>query len=89
MDIPTNQHEAKRLGSTRYYTGEPCVHGHDAPRYTTSRRCIVCSHAAAGEYNRAHPEIAAGWARDWYHRNPDHARQLCRTRNRRWREARA
>lgn len=31
------------LGFRRYYTGESCVNGHDAPRKTKSAGCIVCT----------------------------------------------
>lgn len=32
------------LGFSRYYTGEPCISGHDAPRKTKSSACLTCSH---------------------------------------------
>jgi group I intron endonuclease len=44
-DLPRTRTEAKRLGAKKYFTGDPCTHGHIAPRYTKGQ-CVVC---AAGE----------------------------------------
>jgi hypothetical protein len=41
MEIVTRK-EAARQGLTRYYTGKPCSHGHDAERYTHITRCVEC-----------------------------------------------
>lgn len=34
--------KAKRLGSTYYYTGKPCKHGHLSPRLSSNRACFTC-----------------------------------------------
>ncbi len=36
--------EAIAAGLKRYYTGEPCKHGHVAERYTTTSGCLECVH---------------------------------------------
>lgn len=41
-DLPRTRTEAKRLGARKYFTGEPCTHGHIAPRYTKGQ-CVVCA----------------------------------------------
>ena len=44
MDIsklPKTRAEAKATGATHYFTGEPCKHGHVAPRKTKGA-CIEC-----------------------------------------------
>lgn len=33
---------AKNLGLPHYFTGEPCNHGHVAPRLVSTRQCIEC-----------------------------------------------
>lgn len=33
---------AQLKGKKRFYTGEPCVHGHDSERYVSSGGCIDC-----------------------------------------------
>lgn len=41
MDYPKTRKEAKELGATHYYTGEPCIRGHIALRKTKGA-CIEC-----------------------------------------------
>lgn len=41
MDYPKTRKEAKALGATHYFTGEPCVRGHVAPRKTKGA-CVEC-----------------------------------------------
>jgi group I intron endonuclease len=41
-DLPRTRTEAKRMGAKKYFTGEPCTHGHVAPRYTKGQ-CVVCA----------------------------------------------
>jgi hypothetical protein len=41
--LPTTRNEALGNGSTYYFTGEKCIHGHRAPRYTSTRRCVQCA----------------------------------------------
>lgn len=37
-----NRAEAQAAGIGKYYTGEPCLRGHVAPRYTQSGTCCQC-----------------------------------------------
>src|SRR5947209_2400392 len=39
---PRSQSDAQRLGCDRYFTGQPCRHGHIAPRYTSTTNCLRC-----------------------------------------------
>lgn len=41
MEYPKTRKEAKELGATHYYTGEPCKHGHVALRKTKGS-CVEC-----------------------------------------------
>jgi group I intron endonuclease len=41
-DMPRTRTEAKRIGAKKYFTGDPCTHGHVAPRYTKGQ-CVVCA----------------------------------------------
>lgn len=34
--------EAAEAGRLRYYTGRPCLNGHDSERYTKSGACCRC-----------------------------------------------
>jgi hypothetical protein len=40
-NLPKTRAEAKATGATHYFTGEPCKHGHIAPRKTKGA-CIEC-----------------------------------------------
>lgn len=40
-NLPKTRKEAQALGATHYFTGEPCKHGHIAPRKTKGA-CIEC-----------------------------------------------
>lgn len=40
------------LGFSRYYTGEECIKGHDAPRKTKSSACLTCSHEKLRERHK-------------------------------------
>lgn len=42
MDLPPTYSAAIAIGSTRYFTGTPCVHGHIAPRRTKNSHCCKC-----------------------------------------------
>lgn len=35
--------EARRRGLPWYYTGKPCVNGHDAQRYVSNQSCLACT----------------------------------------------
>ena len=39
--LPKSRAEAKATGAKHYFTGEPCKHGHVAPRKTKGA-CIEC-----------------------------------------------
>jgi hypothetical protein len=34
---------AKEIGSARYFTGNPCKHGHVSERLTINGSCVECS----------------------------------------------
>lgn len=40
-NLPKTRAEAKAIGATHYFTGEPCKHGHIAPRKTKGA-CVEC-----------------------------------------------
>ena len=80
MDIaslPKNRTEAKNLGAKYYFTGEPCKHGHIAPRKTRGS-CLNClktewerSKETRSEYFKKYNKSEAGQKakRKYYERN--------------------
>lgn len=65
-DLPKTRKEAQALGATHYFTGEPCKHGHIAPRKTKGA-CVEClkvewarAHETRADYFRAYNQSEAG-----------------------------
>jgi hypothetical protein len=53
-DLPRTRTEAKAQGARKYFTGEPCAHGHIAARYVKGM-CVAC----AAEEQRAKAKKAS------------------------------
>ena len=78
-NLPTTREEAKKTGSKYYFTGQPCKHGHIAPRKTKGA-CIEClkvewvkGNEARAEYFREYSKSDAGQKakKEYYQRNKD------------------
>ena len=41
--IPSTRSEAKAVGASHYFTGEPCRNNHIEPRFTGSGVCMACA----------------------------------------------
>ena len=91
MDItqlPTTRAEAKAIGAKHYFTGEPCKHGHIAPRKTKGAciECLKTEWRAAAEtragyflnYNR--DERVKDRKHAWYQENREQVIQAAATR---------
>ena len=75
MDYPKTRKEAKALGATHYFTGDPCGRGHVAPRKTKGA-CIECMKedwATDNERRKSKPKSDAAKAagRRYYDKNKD------------------
>lgn len=60
-DLPSTRSEAKETGSKWYFTGNPCPHGHVAPRMTTSGGCRTCAYARTAAYLSKKWEESSEW----------------------------
>jgi hypothetical protein len=40
--LPVSRTDARSRGLARFFTGESCIHGHIAPRYTSTTNCVEC-----------------------------------------------
>ena len=78
-NLPKTRAEAKVIGAAYYFTGEPCKHGHIAPRKTKGA-CVECLKAewqrgneTRDEYFREYNQSEAGQKakRGYYARNKD------------------
>lgn len=75
MEYPRTRKEAKASGASHYFTGEPCVRGHIAPRKTKGA-CIEClkeDWAKDNEKRKEKPksEAAKAAGRRYYERNKE------------------
>lgn len=78
-NLPKTRAEAKAAGAKYYFTGEPCKHGHIAPRKTKGA-CVECLKAewakgneTRAEYFREYNRSEAGQKakRQYYEKNKD------------------
>lgn len=76
-NLPRTRKEAQAIGAKYYFTGEPCKHGHVAPRKTKGS-CVEClkvewekGNATRAEYFQNYNKSAAGQKakREYYERN--------------------
>lgn len=74
--LPSSRAEAKAVGSSRYFTGLPCKHGHVSPRLTSGGNCIACWNA----WQKDNRDKVTGYKRSWEAANPE-KRDAC---TRRW-----
>jgi 5-methylcytosine-specific restriction endonuclease McrA len=56
---PRSAKEARQLGLTKYYTGEPCRHGHVEWRQVSNNSCMACQRATVARYAARHPDKVA------------------------------
>jgi 5-methylcytosine-specific restriction endonuclease McrA len=86
--LPKSRAEAKAMGAKYYFTGEPCKHGHVAPRKTKGA-CTEClrvdwekTNVTRAEYFRQYNQRAPVKDRknDWYVANRDKVIQAAATR---------
>lgn len=87
-NLPKTRAEAKTLGAAYYFTGEPCKHGHIAPRKTKGA-CVEClkvewekSNRTRAEYFRQYNQREEVKERkhEWYQENRDQVVSAAATR---------
>lgn len=69
-----SREDARGNGLSQFFTGQPCKHGHIAPRYVSYGGCVICSAQAALSYQKVlyqtDPEEAQRRQRLYVARNP-------------------
>lgn len=55
--MPRTRADAIAVGAVKYFTGEPCLHGHIAPRYTSMGGCLRCLRPQLPNKYRAAPNV--------------------------------
>jgi 5-methylcytosine-specific restriction endonuclease McrA len=86
--LPSTRKEAKVLGSTRYFTGVSCKHGHVAKRDTSSGACVACSEQwrkdnpeKTHRWYKEHPEECKAQREAWAKARPDRAKAIRKKSN--------
>ena len=69
--------EAKAQGLKRYFTGNPCNHGHIAERFVSSRECIGCAKEKNAAQYAKNPEKRREIARIYAAENPEKVKASC------------
>ena len=62
--------EAKTQGLTRYFTGNPCVHGHVDERLVVNKTCLTCSAISSEKAKAKKPQKYHMLRKDWRQSNP-------------------
>ena len=75
--------QAREKGLARYFTGQPCKHGHVAERRVVGRCCITCADKTARSWAKQNQERVKEISAEWNFRNKD--KEAARARQ--WRKA--
>lgn len=78
---PKTRAEALRAGVTKYFTGEPCKHGHLSNRKAHSSECIACSKEYLKKFHLEKPEKAKGYRRTFNSKPENKLKQNTRARS--------
>lgn len=76
--LPRTREEARKIGTDKYFTGNPCVNGHIAERDTKGGRCQECNRERARKWSAEFPEKKREQNLTRYWRNPEARRQSAR-----------
>lgn len=73
--------DAQTAGLKRYFTGQPCLHGHLSERLVSNRACIECANAKRRIWSAKNPDKANAQKRNWCAKNREHVRGIKRAWN--------
>lgn len=68
MDI-ISRTEAARMGFKRYFSGEPCTHGHIAEYFVSSGNCVECQKLRAKQWKQDNEELNNTYKKQWYEKH--------------------
>lgn len=64
---------AKEAGQTRYFTGKPCLRGHIAERFVSTKVCVVCASKHNVDWYASHPGKRSEVQQNWRQNNHEEA----------------
>ena len=71
--------DAKALLSTRYFTGNPCTHGHISERLTSNGTCTECLSIGKKKHYIKNKDHFSDYARQWRLKNIEHVTERNQT----------
>jgi hypothetical protein len=66
-----SREEAIEQGLMRFFTGEPCPHGHIAERYTSCGKCIPCHKTYQQSWYQQNKQLCQRRSREAYRAHPE------------------
>jgi hypothetical protein len=69
--VSLSRKDALDQGLPRYFTGNPCKHGHVAERYTGNKTCCECANATANATKSKNRQKYSDSSNDWRKNNLD------------------
>lgn len=63
--------ESKAQGLKRYFTGDPCVHGHVAERFSGGGACVECDRIRSSAHYKKNSEKIKARSKQWAAENAD------------------
>jgi hypothetical protein len=73
-----SQAEAKAQGLSRFYTGIPCVREHLAPRFVSSKACVICARDNQSRWDRKNPDKLQQYTAKYDSQNREARREAAR-----------
>jgi hypothetical protein len=67
----TTRQQAIAQNAARYFTGNACIKGHVAERYTANKTCCECANATANKTKAKNPNKYYESNKVWRQNNPD------------------
>ena len=71
MALAGPRKDAQLAGQKRYFTGEPCLRGHVADRFVSTKACTVCANEKKKAWNKINVDRVLANNRLWIKRNPE------------------
>lgn len=55
-EVVISRDDAKAQGLSRFHTGMPCVRGHQAPRFVSTKACVICARENQSKWDARNPD---------------------------------
>src|SRR5271170_6234138 len=73
--LPINKRSALAVGSSAYFTGEPCPNGHMEKRRTSNGKCLQCGRESAFRHHRRNRDHSIKRMAEWRLNNAERTKE--------------